>query len=86
MLRDYKNYVKPKAEMSKENVECLGEKTKSFFEFQNVEEKTLATYALAVLVRLLCTDLKHIIALMHITLPEILHLSIDNARIVESCL
>jgi hypothetical protein len=30
VLRDYKNYFKPKAGINKENVECLREKIKSF--------------------------------------------------------
>ena len=34
VLRDYKNYFKPKAGINKENVECLREKIKSFTEVQ----------------------------------------------------
>ena len=101
VLRDYKNYFKPKAGINKENVECLREKINSFTEVQRyiaividemkiqsnlvfdkhsgdligfvdlgdpmvnfayVEEESVATHALAFLVRGLCTDLKHIIA------------------------
>jgi hypothetical protein len=101
VLRDYKNYFKPKAGINIENIECLREKTQSFSEVQRyvalvmdemkiqsnlvfdkysgdligfidlgdpiinfacVEEETLATHALAFLVRGMCTDLKHIIS------------------------
>ena len=34
VLRDYKNYFKPKAGINKENVECLHEKTSSFSDVQ----------------------------------------------------
>ena len=101
VLRDYKNYFKPKAGINKENIECLREKTKSFSDVQRyvalvmdemkiqsnlvfdkfsgdligfidlgdpltnyayVEEESIATHALAFLVRGLCTDMKHVIA------------------------
>jgi hypothetical protein len=101
VVRDYKNYFKPKAGISIENIECLREETQSFSEVQRyvalvmdemkiqsnlvldkysgdligfidlgdpivnftcVEEETLATHALALLVRGMCTDLKHVIS------------------------
>lgn len=101
VLRDYKNYFKPKAGINKENIECLREKTKSFSDVQRyvalimdemkiqsnlvfdkfsgdligfidlgdpmtnyayLEKESVATHALAFLVRGLCTDMKHVIA------------------------
>lgn len=101
VLRDYKNYFKPKAEINKENIECLREKTKHFTDLQRyvvlvmdemkiqsnlvfdkvsgdlvgfvdlgdpvtnetfAEEESMATHALAFLVRGLCTDMKHIVS------------------------
>ncbi len=101
VLRDYKNYFKPKPGINMENIECVREKVRSFSEVQRyvvlvmdemkiqsslvfdkysgdligfidlgdpmvnfafVEEETLATHALAFLVRGLCTDLKHVIS------------------------
>ena len=101
VLRDYKNYFKPKAGLNKENIDCLREKTKAFSDVQRYvalvmdemkiqsnlvfdkfsgdvigfidlgdpmtnyvysEEETVASHALAFLVRGLCTDLKHVIA------------------------
>ncbi len=88
VLRDYKNYFKPKPQINMENIECVREKVRSFSEVQRyvvldemkiqsglvfdkysgdligfidlgdpmvnfafVEEETLATHALAFLVR-----------------------------------
>jgi hypothetical protein len=101
VLRDYKNYFKPKAGINKENIECLREKTKHFTDLQRyvvhvmdemkiqsnlvfdkvsgdlvgfvdlgdpvtnetfAEEESMATHALAFLVRGLCTDMKHIVS------------------------
>ena len=101
VLRDYKNYFKPKAGINKENVENLKEKASKFSDVQRYvavvmdemkiqsnlvfdkvsceligfidlgdpmtnyatleEEDTIASHALAFLVRGLATDLKHII-------------------------
>lgn len=102
VLRDYKNYFKPKAGVNKENVENLRDKISSFSNVQRYvalvmdemkiqsklvfdkisgeligfidlgdpmtnyanldQEDTIASHALAFLVRGLCTDLKHVIA------------------------
>ena len=101
VLRDYKNYFKPKAGINQENIECIREKTKHFTDLQRyivlvmdemkiqsnlvfdkvsgdlvgfvdlgdpmtneayVEEESVATHALAFLVRGLCTDMKHIVS------------------------
>ena len=101
MLRDYKNYFKPKAGINQENIECLRDKTKQFTDLQRyvvlvkdemkiqsnlvfdkvsgdlvgfvdlgdpmtneafAEEESVATHALAFLVRGLCTDMKHIVS------------------------
>lgn len=101
VLRDYKNYFKPKAGINKENIECLREKTKHFTDLRRyvvlvmdemkiqsnlvfdkvsgdlvgfvdlgdpvtnetfAEEESMATHALAFLVRGLCTDMKHIVS------------------------
>ena len=102
VLRDYKNYFKPKAGINSENIEDLRGKTANFNDMQRYvvvvmdemkiqsnlvfdkysgdligfidlgdpmtnfanlqEEDTLASHALAFLVRGMCTDLKHVIA------------------------
>ena len=102
VLRDYKNYFKPKAGINSENIEDLRGKTANFNDMQRYvvvvmdemkipsnlvfdkysgdligfidlgdpmtnfanlqEEGTLASHALAFLVRGMCTDLKHVIA------------------------
>ena len=101
VLRNYKNYFKPKAGINQENIECIRDKTKHFTDLQRyvvlvmdemkiqsnlvfdkvsgdlvgfvdlgdpmtndayAEEDSVATYALAFLVRGLCTDMKHIVS------------------------
>ena len=101
VLRDYKNYFKPKAGINQENIDDLRRKTSNYSDLQryvalvmdemkiqsnlvfdkysgdligfidlgdlmtnfaNLQEDTLASHALAFLVRGMCTDLKHVIA------------------------
>ena len=102
VLRDYKNYFKPKAGINQENIEDLRGKTLNYSELQRYvaivmdemkvqsnlvfdkysgdligfidlgdpmtnfanlqEEDTLASHALAFLVRGMCADLRHVIA------------------------
>ena len=120
VLRDYKNYFKPKAGISKENVESLREKITSFSPVQRYvvvimdemkiqanlvfdkvsgdlvgfidlgdpmtnfaslsDEDPIASYALAFLVRGLCTNLKNIIFL-----HRKCHILPDNASLLENC-
>ena len=102
VLRDYKNYFKPKAGINQENIDDLRGKTSTYSDLQRYvalimdemkiqsnlvfdkysgdligfidlgdpmtnfanlqEEDTLASHALAFLVRGMCTDLKHVVA------------------------